>query len=113
MNNIDALRISEQRDDISEWAVARFRELMEEDRIDDAIAFADELYGFLSVELLTKAVTAVVAPLLPLIAPQFAVFDPNALPVFPSRVHFCTSAETYFNVFACIVLTAFFFAEAV
>ena len=42
MNNLDALRISGQRDDISEWAVARFRELMEEDRIDDAIAFADE-----------------------------------------------------------------------
>ena len=47
MNNIDALRISEQRDDISEWAVARFRELMEEDRIDDAIAFADEWFEWL------------------------------------------------------------------
>ena len=38
MNNVDALRISGQRDDICEWVVARFRELMEEDRIDDAIA---------------------------------------------------------------------------
>ena len=47
MNNVDALRISGQRDEISEWAVARFRELMEEDRIDDAIAFADEFFEWL------------------------------------------------------------------
>jgi hypothetical protein len=47
MNNLDALRISEQRDDICEWAVARFRELMEEDRIDDAICFADEWFEWL------------------------------------------------------------------
>lgn len=50
MNNIDALRISEQRDDISEWAIARFRELMEEDRIDDAISFADEWFEWLDPE---------------------------------------------------------------
>tara|TARA_Y100000356_G_C11013784_1_gene159685 strand:+ start:75 stop:302 length:228 start_codon:yes stop_codon:yes gene_type:complete len=47
MNNVDALRISGQRDDICEWAVARFRELMEENRIDDAISFADEFFEWL------------------------------------------------------------------
>ena len=47
MNNVDALRISGQRDDICEWAVARFRELMEENRIDDAICFADEWFEWL------------------------------------------------------------------
>ena len=47
MNNVDALRISGQRDEISEWAVARFRELMEENRIDDAISFADEFFEWL------------------------------------------------------------------
>ena len=47
MNNVDALRISQQRDDICEWVVARFRELMEEDRIDDAICFADEWFEWL------------------------------------------------------------------
>ena len=41
MNNVDALRISQQRDDICEWVVARFRELMEEDRIDDAPRYAE------------------------------------------------------------------------
>ena len=47
MNNVDALRISQQRDDICEWVVARFRELMEEDRIDDAICFADEWFEWM------------------------------------------------------------------
>ena len=47
MNNVDALRISGQRDEISEWAVARFRELMEKNRIDDAISFADEFFEWL------------------------------------------------------------------
>jgi hypothetical protein len=52
MNNVDALRISGQRDEISEWAVARFRELMEENRIDDAISFADEFFEWLDPEQL-------------------------------------------------------------
>ena len=47
MNNVDALRISQQLDDICEWAVARFRELMEGDRIDDALCFADEWFEWL------------------------------------------------------------------
>lgn len=42
MNNELTLQISEQRDDICEWMVARFRELMDENRVDDAIALADE-----------------------------------------------------------------------
>ena len=50
MNNLDALRISEQRDDLCEWAVGRFRELMEENRIDDAICFADEWFEWLDPE---------------------------------------------------------------
>jgi hypothetical protein len=50
MNNLDALRISEQRDDICEWVVERFRELIAEDRNDDAIAFADEWFEWLDPE---------------------------------------------------------------
>jgi len=50
MNNLDALRISEQRDDICEWVVGRFRELIAEDRNDDAIAFADEWFEWLDPE---------------------------------------------------------------
>ena len=42
MNNELTLQISEQRDDICEWMVGRFRELMDENRADDAIALADE-----------------------------------------------------------------------
>ena len=44
MNNELALQISEQRDDLCEWMIARFRELMEADRIDDAICLADEWF---------------------------------------------------------------------
>jgi len=47
MNNVDALRISEQRDDLCEWVVDRFRQLIAEDRNDDAICFADEWFEWL------------------------------------------------------------------
>ena len=50
MNNIDALRISQERDRISEWAIDRFRQLIAEDRHDDAICFADEWYEWLDPE---------------------------------------------------------------
>ena len=50
MNNELALQISEQRDDLCEWMVARFRELMEEDRIDDAICLADEWFEWADPE---------------------------------------------------------------
>ena len=50
MNNIDALRISQERDRISEWAIDRFRQLIAEDRHDDAICFADEWYEWMDPE---------------------------------------------------------------
>ena len=42
MNNIDALRISQQRDAICDWVEDRFFQLIKEDRTDDAIEFANE-----------------------------------------------------------------------
>lgn len=50
MNNIDALRISENRDDLCGWAVERFRELLAEGRNDDAICLADEWFEWLDPE---------------------------------------------------------------
>ena len=50
MNNELALQISEQRDDLCEWMIARFRELMEADRIDDAICLADEWFEWADPE---------------------------------------------------------------
>lgn len=47
MNNIDALRISQERDRICEWVCERFRELIAEDRHDDAICFADEWFEWM------------------------------------------------------------------
>ena len=52
MNNEDCLRISQQRDDIYEWACARFQALIAEDRTDDALAFADEYFEWLDPEQL-------------------------------------------------------------
>ena len=40
----EMLRISKYRDAIYEWACDRWRQLIAEERIDDAIAFADEYY---------------------------------------------------------------------
>lgn len=50
MNNIDALRISQERDRICEWVCDRFRQLIQEDRHDDAICFADEWYEWMDPE---------------------------------------------------------------
>jgi len=50
MNNVDALRISQQRDDVCEWIVDRFRLLIQEDRVDDALAFADEWFEWMDPE---------------------------------------------------------------
>ena len=44
MNNEDALRISQQRDDIYDWVVERFRHFMSENKIDDALCLADEFF---------------------------------------------------------------------
>ena len=47
MNNEFALQISENRDAICEWVVERFRDLIAENRTDDAICFADEWFEWL------------------------------------------------------------------
>jgi hypothetical protein len=52
MNNVDALRISQQRDDIYDWCVERFRYFMEHDEIDNALALADEFYEWMDPEQL-------------------------------------------------------------
>ena len=57
MNNEDALRISQYRDSIYDWACDRFKELIAEDRVDDALAFADEYYEWLDPEQLDSEVT--------------------------------------------------------
>ena len=49
--SIDKL-ISARRDDINEWATGRFKQLMSEDRIDDALALADEFFEWLDPEQL-------------------------------------------------------------
>ena len=49
--SIDEL-ISARRDDIYEWATGRFKQLMSEDRIDDALALADEFFEWLDPEQL-------------------------------------------------------------
>jgi len=50
MNNVDALRISQQRDDVCEWIIDRFRLLIQEERVDDALAFADEWLEWMDPE---------------------------------------------------------------
>ena len=49
--SIDEL-ISSRRDDIYEWATGRFKQLMTEDRLDDALALADEFFEWLDPEQL-------------------------------------------------------------
>ena len=55
MNNIDALRISQERDRICEWVCDRFRQLIQEDRHDDAICFADEWYEWMDPTITNKS----------------------------------------------------------
>lgn len=50
MNNELALQISENRDDLCEWAISRFRYLIEQDRTDEAICLADEWFEWLDPE---------------------------------------------------------------
>ena len=54
MSNYDTLDelISARRDDIYEWATNRFKQLMTEDRLDDALALADEFFEWLDPEQL-------------------------------------------------------------
>ena len=44
MNNLDALRISRQRDAIYDWVVGRFRVQISENDIDGAMALPDEFF---------------------------------------------------------------------
>jgi hypothetical protein len=57
MNNEDCLRISQQRDDIYEWACTRFQALIAEERHDDALALADEFFEWLDPEQLDNEET--------------------------------------------------------
>ena len=50
-------RISAQRDDIYEWATTRFKELMVEERIDDALALADEFFEWMDPNQLDNEAT--------------------------------------------------------
>ena len=47
MNNVDALRISQQRDDIYDAVVAQFRVHMANDNVDNALTLADEFYEWM------------------------------------------------------------------
>ena len=58
MNNEFALQISENRDAICEWVVERFRELIADNRTDDAICFADEWFEWLGAEMPRRAAQA-------------------------------------------------------
>ena len=52
MSNSVEIRLSEQRDAITDWVGEKFHEFMEQDRIDDALALADEFYEWLDPEQL-------------------------------------------------------------
>tara|TARA_B100001175_G_C19278674_1_gene527735 strand:- start:67 stop:312 length:246 start_codon:yes stop_codon:yes gene_type:complete len=41
------IRISGERDKLTEWVMDRFRVLMAEERVDDAICFADEWFEWM------------------------------------------------------------------
>ena len=57
MNNVDALRISQQRDDIYDWCCDRFKELMALEDHDSALALADEFYEWLDPNQLDNEIT--------------------------------------------------------
>ena len=50
MNNELTLQISEQRDEICNWMVERFRYLIEEKRMEDAMALGDEFFEWADPE---------------------------------------------------------------
>ena len=47
MNNVDALRISQQRDDIYDAVVVQFKVHMANDDVDSALCLADEFYEWM------------------------------------------------------------------
>ena len=47
MNNVDALRISQQRDDIYDAVVVQFKVHMANDDVDSALALADEFFEWM------------------------------------------------------------------
>ena len=51
-------RLSQQRDDIYDWVVERFRYFMERDEIDNAMALADEFYEWMDPDGMDKEETA-------------------------------------------------------
>jgi hypothetical protein len=51
-------RLSQQRDDIYDWVVSRFRYFMERDEIDNAMALADEFYEWMDPDGMDKEETA-------------------------------------------------------
>ena len=57
MNNEDTLRISQQRDNIYDWVVERFKVLMAEERIDDALYLADEFFEWMDPNQLEQEET--------------------------------------------------------
>jgi hypothetical protein len=57
MNNEDCLRISQYRDDIYDWACDRFKQLIAEEQVENALAFADEFFEWLDPEQLDNEVT--------------------------------------------------------
>ena len=50
MHNELTLQISEQRDEICNWMVERFRNLLEEKRMEDAMALGDEFFEWADPE---------------------------------------------------------------
>ena len=57
MNNLDALRISRQRDAIYDWVVDRFRVQISENDIDGAMALADEFFEWMDPDNLDSEQT--------------------------------------------------------
>jgi len=52
MSNSVEICLSEQRDAIIDWVSEKFQEFMKDERIDDALALADEFYEWLDPEQL-------------------------------------------------------------
>ena len=57
MNNLDALRISRQRDAIYDWVVDRFRVQISENDINGAMALADEFFEWMDPNQLEEEET--------------------------------------------------------
>ena len=57
MHNLDALRISRQRDAIYDWVVDRFRVQISENDINGAMALADEFFEWMDPDNLDSEQT--------------------------------------------------------